>query len=430
MPQSSVTISPHPLSDHSIVRAEVSLSNNTRGPGYWRFKNDLLKDPAFITEMRAFLKEILRENVGDPNTQWKWTKYKIRLFSIQYSANKNRERNSMIKRLENRLHTLATEFDMSSSPDVVEETGNLMESITFSIDEGRLSDQQRTGIITLIPKKGLDRRYLSNRRPITLLKTDLKIMSKALANRIQSCIKEVVVEDQTGFIRGRSIGANLMNTQSIIDYTDATCTPAIMLALDFSKAFDMVRWKLIEKALQLFNFGPFITAVVKVLFADIKSCVLNSGLSSGFFYPTRGIRQGCCASPSLFTLAVELLSILVRKSSEIKGIYIDGKMAVISQYADDATFFVKDTQALKNLLELLRFFSTISDLRMNLQKSHLLLLGNYKDPPASIGGIRTAHQVKILGMVYKAHMTEDTFRSTLRPGFSRLSRSAVRGLTG
>lgn len=33
---------------------------------------------------------------------------------------------------------------------------DFMESITFSIDRGRLSDQQRTGIITLIPKKGLE----------------------------------------------------------------------------------------------------------------------------------------------------------------------------------------------------------------------------------------------------------------------------------
>lgn len=52
----------------------------------------------------------------------------------------------------------------------------------------------------------------------------------------------------------------------------------------------MVRWELIEKALRLFNFGDYILAVVKTLFTDIKSCVLNAGFSSGFFYPTRGIR--------------------------------------------------------------------------------------------------------------------------------------------
>lgn len=556
-PQSSIKISPHPLSDHSVVTAELTLSNNIQGPGYWRFKNELLKDHSFITEMRTFLDEIITEKIGDPNTQWEWIKYKIRWFSIKYSIQRNRKRNELVKQLTTRLQTLASNYDLSASPDIADEAASLkrelgeikqakassaifsskvrwsmygerpssyflglekrrsrdstittliddegqsitdsksilnmerdfftkiykedptnldpiedlprtendvpkisdisnilinrpfseeeflaslkelnkgkapgsdgltpefyitfwdllkhdfMESITFSIDRGRLSDQQRTGIITLIPKKGLDRRYLSNWRPITLLNTDLKIMSKALANRIQTCIKEVVSEDQTGFIRGRSIGTNLMNTQSVIDYTDATDKPGFILALDFSKAFDMVRWQLIEEALYLFNFGEFIISVVKTLFSDIKSCVVNSGFSSGFFYPTRGIRQGCCASPSLFTLAVELLAILVKKNTEITGITIGNRTAVISQYADDATFFIQDAQAVKHLLCLLERFSVLSGLRINVHKSHLLLLGKHKDPPSSIGGIKTTDQVKILGIVYKAHMRED-----------------------
>lgn len=135
--------------------------------------------------------------------------------------------------------------------------------------------------------------------------------------------------------------------------------------------------------------------------------MVNAGFSSGYFYPTRGIRQGCCASPSLFTLAVELLAILVRKKSEIQGITINGKTAILSQYADDATFFLRDSQALKHLLDLLDLFSTLSGLVINIHKSHLLLLGNYKDPPSMIGRIQTTDHVKILGMVYKTHMQED-----------------------
>lgn len=98
---------------------------------------------------------------------------------------------------------------------------------------------------------------------------------------------------------------------------------------------------------------------------------------------------------------------MVWNNSEIRGITINDKTAVISQYADDATFFVKDSYALEHLLDLPEFFSTLSGLIINLQKSHLLLLGNHKDPPSSIRGIRTADKVKILGMVYKAHMMED-----------------------
>lgn len=135
------------------------------------------------------------------------------------------------------------------------------------------------------------------------------------------CIREVINEDQTQ-----------------------------VFALDYSKAFDKICWKLIEKALRLFGFGEYITTVVNVLFNNIKTCVSNAGFSSDPFLPSRGIRQGCCASPVLFVPAVELLSILARKTIEIKGITIPGKPAKISQYADDATFFLKDMDSLSHLM--------------------------------------------------------------------------------
>lgn len=91
-----------------------------------------------------------------------------------------------------------------------------MASFRYLLEQGKFSEEQRVGIITLIPKKGLDRQVISNWRLITLLNSDFKIVSKALATRLQSCIKEVVSEDQTGFIRGRSIMTNLLNIQSLI----------------------------------------------------------------------------------------------------------------------------------------------------------------------------------------------------------------------
>lgn len=280
-----------------------------------------------------------------------------------------------------------------------------MNTINSSLEKGLLTDQQRTGIITLVPKKDLDRRCLSF--PLPLLNADLKILSKALATRIQSCIKEVVRDDQTGFIRGRNNISNLLNIQSTLDYTDTTQTEGILLAVDYSKAFNKIRWELIFKALEVFGFGQFVTAAIKLLFKEIKSCVLNAGFSSGFFFPSRGIRQGCCCSPSLFVLMVELLAIAVRKSQIIKGININGISTKLSQYADDMTFFIQDIQSLHSLLDLLDYFSRLSGLVVNPEKSHLLLLGNFKDPPTSIRNIPVDQKVKILGMVYKTQMTED-----------------------
>lgn len=207
----------------------------------------------------------------------------------------------------------------------------LLNSFLFSLERGVLSGEQRTGVISLIPKKGVDRQLISNWRPITLLNTDFKIFSKALAKRIQSCIKEVVAEEQTGFIRGRSISDNLLTTRTVIDYTEATDQSAILLQVDYTKAFDLIRWSLIFKALRMFGFGDYLIGAVKIIFNNIKTCVTNQGYSSSYFFPTKGIRQGCCVSPSLFVLSVEFLSILVRASQDIRGVDVAGKVITLSQ---------------------------------------------------------------------------------------------------
>ena len=54
---------------------------------------------------------------------------------------------------------------------------------------GEMSDTQKTGIITMIYKKG-DHRNLENWRPISLLNCDYKILAAILAARLQSVIDQ------------------------------------------------------------------------------------------------------------------------------------------------------------------------------------------------------------------------------------------------
>ena len=85
-------------------------------------------------------------------------------------------------------------FDLLSQP--------LLESLNAAFDEGELSPSQRQAIITLIEKKGKDKRLIKNWRPISLLNIDTKILSKVLATRIKSVIKSVIQPDQTAYVPG------------------------------------------------------------------------------------------------------------------------------------------------------------------------------------------------------------------------------------
>lgn len=132
---------------------------------------------------------------------------------------------------------------------------HLLKSLTYGLLVGQLSTEQKRGVITLIPKKGVDRKQIRNWRPISLLNTDNKILTKAMSIRLQPVLNEILHGDQTSFLPKRYIGENLRTIQDVIDFTDASSTPAFLLALDFYKAFDSIRWAFLFRALQEFGFG-------------------------------------------------------------------------------------------------------------------------------------------------------------------------------
>ena len=70
-----------------------------------------------------------------------------------------------------------------------------------------MTTMQKQGLISLLPKKKNNKlSNLNNWRPLTLLNTDYKIITKSISNRIKIYITKIIEQSQTGFIKGRYIG--------------------------------------------------------------------------------------------------------------------------------------------------------------------------------------------------------------------------------
>ena len=82
----------------------------------------------------------------------------------------------------------------------------LVEVFNYCFQLEQMTTSQRQAIITLIDKKGKDRTYLENWRPISLVNVDAKIASKIIANRIKCCLPDIFHHNQSGFIKDRFIG--------------------------------------------------------------------------------------------------------------------------------------------------------------------------------------------------------------------------------
>ena len=119
-----------------------------------------------------------------------------------------------------------------------------------------MSPSQSQVVITLTEKKDQDRCDLRNWRPISLLNVDAKIASKVIAERMKGLLPDLIHNNQSGYIPGRSIGENIRSILDIMDYTKAKNLPGILLFIDFEKAFDSLEWDFVNKCLQLFNVGP------------------------------------------------------------------------------------------------------------------------------------------------------------------------------
>ena len=278
---------------------------------------------------------------------------------------------------------------------------DLLNSYNDSFHKGSLSITQKRASITLIPKGDINLTDLKNWRPISLLNVDYKLLTKVLAMRIkvELILPKLIHTDQTGFISGRYIGQNIRLLSDIMEFSDSKTFQGIFLFVDFEKAFDTLEWSFILKTLEAFNFGDNFRKWVSVLYNNVQSSVMNGGFMTNYFEISRGIRQGCPLSPSLFILAVELLALKIRQNPNCGGIQLPNDQEVkISQFADDTTIITSNVDSLKSHLQVIDCFGTVSGLKLNKKKTKAMWLGTMKHSRSKILEFKsTKDPIKVLG---------------------------------
>lgn len=122
---SSTSITPHALSDHSLIQVHIGFPSFKRGPGFWKFPNILLSDDKFKEEMAQVIVDTAQEEIEDPNVLWEWIKHKIRDFTIQFTIRRNRDTRKVVQDLQARLVELAENHDMKGSEDILLEVRSI-----------------------------------------------------------------------------------------------------------------------------------------------------------------------------------------------------------------------------------------------------------------------------------------------------------------
>ena len=275
----------------------------------------------------------------------------------------------------------------------------VIDSLNEGYDKKQLSCSQSQAILTLLYKKG-DKNILDNWRPISLLNIDYKLAARIISMRLKKVIDKIVSDDQAGFLKNRSTSECIRLVQDMIDYCVFETKPAVVMFLDFRKAFDTINHNFLFYLLREFKFKDSFLRWLQTLYNNAHGRVLNFGWVSDKFAIKRGVRQGCPLSGLLFIIVAEVLALKIKQNKEIKGVQIQGrnenKDIRVVQYADDTTIMVNSIKSARKVMQVVETFGKHAGPVINWAKSNFMKL-NIKH--FEIGDlILTENPVKYLGV--------------------------------
>ncbi|GJZ38175.1 hypothetical protein Tco_0584366 [Tanacetum coccineum] len=233
-----------------------------------------------------------------------------------------------------------------------QEAWDIMSSdVTKAVQEffinGKLLKELNHTIIALIPKVSSPSR-INDYRPISCCNVLFKCISKIIANHIKESLKVLVSLNQSEFVPRRKISDNILLTQEVMhNYHLDRGVPQCAFKVDIQKAYDTVDWGFLS----------------------------INGVLHGYFNGKRGLRQDDPLSPYLFTLIMEVLTLMLSRRVRDSELFTYHRYCLELEivnlcFADDLFLFAHgDENSARVIMEVLDEFKLASGLTPSLPKS-------------------------------------------------------------
>ena len=245
------------------------------------------------------------------------------------------------------------------------------------LEEQEKPDQFSILNLIPLPKSG-DLGVTDNYRGIALSSLVAKIVNKMLLNRIRPKLDPLLRGNQSGFRPGRSTIAQILALRRIIEEVKKCNLPAVMVFIDFCKAFDSICHQAMFAILEAYGIPPKIVNAIKEVYRNVKAKVKSPDGDTDFFDILAGVLQGDTLAPCIFVIVLDyaMRQAIEGKEEELgltlyprQSRRIPAQSITDLDFADDIVLLSNNIEQAKRLLNRVEQECKKIGLRMNAKKT-------------------------------------------------------------
>ena len=238
-----------------------------------------------------------------------------------------------------------------------------------------------------------------------------KLFNKIIEKRIRAFIE--LDDAQAGFRPERRPSDNAFILNDIIQRHSHSKDKAdtVILALDFSKAFDRCHIPTLIEKLVKKGVGGHLLHIITDMYLEAEARLEINGSLGEPFSVSRGVAQGCVLSPLFFAVYMDDLLQEFREC----GIGIELARSFINAlaFADDLTLLAADRKTAQKLLDILAVWCKRNHFVVNMDKTGVLSMANNKRPREALifdgTPLKELEQMKYLGFLLTENGSWDNY---------------------
>jgi len=221
-----------------------------------------------------------------------------------------------------------------------------------------------------IPKK-TNATECADYRTISIISHASKIVLKILTKRLESKVKSMISKTQFGFRKGCGTREAIGVMRTLCERSLQRGNEIFICFVDFEKAFDRVDWVRLLQILKEVGIDWKDRRLITNLYMQQKTVIKVGQEYSEESDMGRGVRQGCCLSPLLFTVYAEFMMMEAMEGID-EGIKVGGKLLKDVRFADDQGMIAGTEKGLQKSMDSLNTTADKYGMKINIKKTKVM----------------------------------------------------------